>query len=167
MSPLRVLVMGAGFFGKNWLREVCACPKCEVAGVVAKDSELLTAVGEGFKIPLTRRYPTIEEGLDRSQAQAAIVALPEMVHRAAIVSALSPGLHDLTEKPLAMEMAEAAAIVQAARRARGSVLMVDQNLRWRPHTQALRRTIREGTIGRVMAASYELRQTTMRTTTDG
>jgi predicted dehydrogenase len=163
---MRFLILGLGFFGRNWLREVLACPGCEVAGVVAKHPDLLATVGDEFQVPPSRRYATIEEGLDRSGAEAAIVALPEMVHKAAIVSALARGLHVLTEKPLAMDMVEAAAIVQAARRAEGSILMVDQNYRWRPQTMALRRAAREGKVGRVESASFEFRQAIGRPTTD-
>lgn len=163
---MRFLILGLGFFGRNWLREVLACPGCEVAGIVSKHPDLLAAVGEEFKVPASRRYATIEEGLDRSGADAAIVALPEMVHKAAIVAALERGLHVLTEKPLAMDMVEAAEVVRVARRARSSIVMVDQNYRWRPHTMALRRAAREGRIGRVVSASYEFRQPIVRTTTD-
>lgn len=163
---MRVLVMGLGFFGRNWLRKIQACPECEVAGIVAKHPELLATVGEEFRVPPSRRFASIEEGLDRSQAEAVIVALPEMVHKAAIVSALNRGLHVLTEKPLAMNMAEAAEVVRAARRARGATLMVDQNYRWRPQTKALQRAVREGRIGHVACATYEFRQAIVRTTTD-
>jgi predicted dehydrogenase len=163
---MRMVILGLGFFGRNWLREVLASPECEVAGIVAKHPDLLATVGEEFKVPTARRFAAIQEGLDRSGAQAAIVALPEMVHQAAIVAALERGLHVLTEKPLAMDMTEAAAVVRAARRAPGVTLMVDQNYRWRPQTMALRRAIREGTIGRAVSASYEFRQPIVRTTTD-
>jgi len=163
---MRFLILGLGFFGRNWLREVVACPECEVAGIVAKHPDLLATVGEEFKVPPSWRYATIEEGLDRAEAQAAIVALPEMVHKTAIVAALERGLHVLTEKPLAMDMVEAAAVVRAARRAGLSIVMVDQNYRWRPQTMALRRAVREGKIGRVESASYEFRQAIARKTTD-
>jgi len=166
MNRIPVLVLGLGFFGKNWLKEISACPECEVAGVVAKHPDLLATVGEEFNVPPARRFATIEEGLDRSQAQAVIVALPEMIHKAAILAALKQGLHVLTEKPLAIDMIEAAAIVRAARHAKGVILMVDQNYRWRPHTQALRKTVREGKVGRVMSVGYEFRQAITRTTTD-
>lgn len=166
MSRLRVLVLGLGFFGKNWLKEISVCPDCEVAGVVAKHPDLLATVGEEFTIPAARRFATIEEGLDRSQAQVVIVALPEMIHKLAILAALERGLHVLTEKPLAMDMAEAAAIVRAARHAGSALVMVDQNYRWRPQTQTLRRAVREGKIGRVRSIGYEFRQAITRTTTD-
>ena len=163
---MRILVLGLGFFGKNWLREVVACPECEVAGVVSKHPDLLATVGDEFKVPPARRYGAIEEGLERSQAQAVIVALPEMLHREAIVAALDRGLHVLTEKPLAMDMTEAGAIARVARHAPGVILMVDQNYRWRPHTRALKRAVAEGRIGRIMSAGYEFRQDIVRTTTD-
>lgn len=63
MSRFRVLVLGLGFFGKNWLTEVSACQECEVAGVVAKHPELLASAGEEFGIPPGRRFTTIQEGI--------------------------------------------------------------------------------------------------------
>jgi predicted dehydrogenase len=167
MDKLRVLVLGAGFFGKNWLRELAGCAECEVAGVVAKHPDLLASVGDEFGIPASRRFATVEDGLHGSKADAVVVALPLMFHTEAIVQALSFGLHVLTEKPLAMTMGEAAEIVRAARERPNSVVMVDQNYRWRPQTQTLRTAVREGRIGPVAAIAYEYRQAITRPTTDG
>lgn len=166
MSRLRVVVLGLGFFGKKWLEEVSASPECEVAAVAARHPDLLATAGEEFKVPPARRFPTMDEALERSQAQAVIVALPEMLHKAAILAALERGLHVLTEKPLAMDLAEAAEIVRAARNAPGRVVMVDQNYRWRPHTRALCQAVRDGRIGQVVSAGWEFRQAITRTTTD-
>ncbi len=154
MENLKVLVLGGGFFGKNWLRELSACRECEVAGLVAKHPDILAAAGEEFSIPAARRFATVAEGLDRAGAQAVVVALPEMVHKDAILAALGRGLHVLTEKPLAMTMAEAREIVRAARSVPASVVMVDQNYRWRPQTEDAagggpRRTDREDRLDRL------------------
>ena len=119
MEKLKVLVLGTGFFGKNWLRELSACGDCEVAGLVGKHPEILAAAGEEFGVPAARRFATVSDGLDRAGAQAVVVALPEMVHKEAILAALGRGLHVLTEKPLAMTMAEAREIVRAARQRSG------------------------------------------------
>jgi predicted dehydrogenase len=153
MSATRFLVLGLGFFGKKWLREISSCAECEVAGIVSKHPDLLATVGDELKVPAARRFATIEEGLDPSRPQAVLVALPERVHKAAIVATLDRGLPVLTEKPLAMTTAEAREIVQAVRRTPGSVVMVDQNYRWRPQTQALRKAVSEGKIGQIVAAS--------------
>ena len=45
--------------------------------------------------------------------------------------------------------------------------MVDQNYRWRPQTQTLRRAIKEGRIGKIASLSYIFRQSIQRTTRDG
>ena len=74
MDKISILVLGAGFFGENWLRELSACTECEVAGVVAKHPDLLAAVGDEFKIPVSRRFATIADGLDGSKADAVVVA---------------------------------------------------------------------------------------------
>jgi predicted dehydrogenase len=166
MGRLSILILGLGFFGKHWLKEVSGCADCEVAGVVAKHPDLLAAVGDAFQVPPSRRFASVEVGLERSGAQAAIVALPEMLHKEAILAALARGLPVLTEKPLTMDMTEAAEVVRAARRATGVVVMVDQNYRWRPQTQTLRGAVRDGRIGTVVSASYEFRQPITRTTTD-
>jgi len=163
---MRILVLGVGFFGKNWLKTLSGDPACEVAGIVAKHPELLAAVGDEFRVPAARRFASIEEGLEKSGAQAVIVAVPEMLHKTAILAALGRGMHVLTEKPLAMDMAEAAEIVRAARRAPRCVVMVDQNYRWRPETRALRRAVREGRIGQVLSGTFEFRQAITRGTTD-
>ncbi len=119
MDRLRVLVLGLGFFGKHWLKEIASCSECEVAGVVAKHPDLLAWAGEEFKIPASRRFATIAEGLERAGAHAVVVALPEMLHKEAILAALGRGLHVLTEKPLVMTMTEAREVVRAARGAKG------------------------------------------------
>ncbi len=167
MERLRVLVLGSGFFGKNWLREVTSCPDCELAGVVSKHADLLASVGAEFSIPPQQRFATIAEGLDRAGAQAVVVALPEMVHKEAILAALGRGLHVLTEKPLAMTVAEAAEIVRAARMTPSAVVMVEQNYRWRRHTQTLRQALHEGWIGRIASITHEFCQRIVRKTTDG
>jgi predicted dehydrogenase len=166
MEKLKVLVLGTGFFGKNWLRELSACADCEVVGLVGKHPELLAAAGEEFGITAARRFATVGDGLDRAGAQAVVVALPEMVHKDAILAALGRGLHVLTEKPLAMTMAEAGEIVRAARLAPASVVMVDQNYRWRPQTRTLRQGVRDGRIGAIGSIGYEYRQPITRATTD-
>jgi predicted dehydrogenase len=166
MEPLRVLVVGSGFFGKNWLREISACPDCLVAGLVSKHPDLLRAAGDEFRVPAERRFASVTEALDRANAQAVAVAVPEMFHREVILAVLERRLHVLTEKPLAMTMGEAKEILAAARRCPGVVAMVDQNYRWRPQNQTLRRAVRAGRIGRVVSITHEFRQPITRTTTD-
>lgn len=166
MPPLRMMVWGAGFFARKWLEIVKARPDCTLVGLLSRTPSRLEEVRRDLDLPDLPGYPTVDDALASTRADAVIIALPQMLHRDAIVKALQAGLHVLTEKPLAMSMAEALAILAASRALPQRVVMVNQNLRWRPHTMALRRTVREGWIGRPAHLSLECRQQIRRTTID-
>ncbi len=161
------MVWGAGFFGQKWLETAKARPDCTVAGIVSRTPSRVEALRRDLGLDAVPSYPAIEDALQRGHADAVIVALPQMFHRAAIISALDAGLHVLTEKPLAMTIDEARAILEASRTHPDRVVMVNQNFRWRPHTQALRRALVEGAIGRPGHLTLDCRQQIRRTTIDG
>ncbi|HEV8676546.1 MAG TPA: Gfo/Idh/MocA family oxidoreductase [Methylomirabilota bacterium] len=166
MAPLHMLVWGSGFFGRKWLEAIKNRPDCVVAGIVSRAPGRLDGLRRDLDLPDVPGSASLDEALARGPADAVVVALPEMLHRDAIVQALGAGLHVLTEKPLAMTMAEARAIVEAARARRDRVVMVTQNFRWRPHTRALRRAIADELVGRPEHLMLECRQQIRRTTVD-
>jgi predicted dehydrogenase len=63
-------------------------------------------------------------------------------------------------------MAGARAVVEETRKYPDRVVMVNQNFRWRPHIQSLRRGVREGLVGRVGHILFECRQQIRRKTVD-
>ncbi len=167
MVPLSILVWGSGFFGRKWLETLKGRQDCRVAGIVSRSPEGLPPLRRELDLPGVPGFRTLEEAVAASNAEAVIVALPEMLHREAIVAALGAGLHVLTEKPLATAAEEARAIHAAARARPDRVVMVSQNFRWRPHTRALRAAVRDGAIGRVGHLMLECRQQIRRTTVEG
>ncbi|MBI4011034.1 MAG: Gfo/Idh/MocA family oxidoreductase [Candidatus Rokubacteria bacterium] len=164
MTPLRILVWGSGFFGRKWLETVKARADCRLAGIVSRAPERLEPLRQDLGLPDVPGLARLEDA--RETADAVIVALPEMLHRDAILRALGAGLHVLTEKPLAMDADDARAILQAARARADRVVMVSQNFRWRPHTRTLRRAVREGLVGRLGHVMLECRQQVRRTTVE-
>jgi predicted dehydrogenase len=167
MAPVAILVWGSGFFARKWLETLKGREDCRVAGIVSRSPEGLGTLRRELDLPGVPGFRTLEEAVAAGGAGAVLVALPEMLHRAAIVAALGAGLHVLAEKPLATTAEEARAIHAAARARPDRVVMVCQNFRWRPHTRALRRAIREGAIGRLGHVMLECRQQIRRTTVEG
>lgn len=167
MQALRVMVWGAGFFARKWLEALQAREECQVAGIVSRSPARLEALRQDLGLPGVPGYPTVDEALQQGDADGVIVALPQTLHRDAVVKALERGWHVLVEKPLAMTMADGRAILQATRARPDRVVMVNQNFRWRPHTLALARAVREGAIGRPAHVTLECRQQIRRTTVDG
>ena len=164
--PFRLLVWGAGFFGRKWLETVKARPDCQVAGIMSRTPGRAGEVGRELGLADLPGYASLDEAVARGRAEAVIITLPQMFHAEAAVRAIRAGLHVLVEKPLAMTLAEARAILDAARGRPDRVVMVNQNFRWRPHTLALRGAVRDGLIGRPGHMSIECRQPIRRKTID-
>ncbi len=163
---LRFMLLGTGFFARKWAEAVQARDDCEIVGIASRTVARAEALKRECRLPGAAVYLGWEKALTPGAADAALITLPQMLHPRAAVAALQSGLHVLCEKPLATEMAGAQAVYEAARKQPERVVMVNQNFRWRPHVQSLRRGIREGLAGRVGHLMLACRQQIRRTTVD-
>ena len=166
MARFRFVLLGAGFFARKWTETVKAREDCEVVAIASHARTLAEELQRDFDLAGATIYTGWEEAIDQGKADAVIITLPQMLHPEAAIRALRAGRHVLSEKPLAVDMAGARAVYEESRAHPDQVVMVDQNFRWRPHTQALRRAIRDGLIGRVGHIMFECRQQIRRKTVD-
>jgi predicted dehydrogenase len=164
MARFRFVLLGAGFFSRKWMETVKAREDCEVVAIAARSRSRAEELQRDVGVTGATLYPGWEEAIDQSKADAVIIALPQILHPEASVRALRAGLHVLCEKPLAVDMAGARAVYEEARKHPGQVVMVNQNFRWRPPVQSLRRGIREGLVGRIGHIMFECRQQIRRKT---
>ena len=102
--------------------------------------------GETWSIP--HRYSRYEDVLADESVQAVYLALPHPLHAEWAIKAAEAGKHILCEKPIAINHAEAMAIVEAAQR-HGVFLMEAFMYRCHPQTAKLLELIRSGVIGQV------------------
>lgn len=91
---------------------------------------------------------SLDEAL--SDVDAVYVSSTNDKHAAQARAAIAAGRHVLCEKPLALTVADALAIVDAARDS-GVVLATNHHLRNAPVHRVLRRLLRDGEIGRLLA----------------
>jgi predicted dehydrogenase len=132
VSGLRVLVVGAGHMGRLHARKAaCALPgEVTLFGVVDRHRDRAEKLaGELGGVPAGSDPLALAAGAD-----AAIVAVPTVAHAAVAGALLAAGLDVLVEKPIAATLAEAEALLAAARR-HGRILHVG-HLEW--HNPALR-----------------------------
>ncbi|MCE5264113.1 MAG: Gfo/Idh/MocA family oxidoreductase [Deltaproteobacteria bacterium] len=166
MKRFRFVLLGTGFMARLWMKEIKAREECEVAGIASRwdpSEELCRNFGIAPGTPFYRRW---EEAVDRCEADAVIVTLPLAVHPEAVIRSLRAGRHVLCEKPLSIDSDGAKAVFEESRKHPASVVMVNQNFRWRPHIQTLRKAIGDGHIGRIGHIQYECRQQIRRKTVD-
>ncbi len=166
MSKLRIAVWGAGFFARKWLETIKGVDEVAVVGLASRSAERAAETLKGLGLEGVKLYSSWEAAAERGAADAVLITLPQALHPAAAIRALGAGCHVLVEKPLALDLESARSVHEAGRRHRDRVVMVDQNFRWRPHTQALRKGIRDGLVGRVGHVMFECRQQIRRKTVD-
>jgi len=152
----RILLLGLGFWGRNWYSVINHSPDADVVGVAAAPSDLSSlGLGSGSG---PRTYTDYREAIDTTDAEAALIVLPTALHIDAATRELARGLHVLSEKPLAGSLDEARRLRDESRRYPSQVYMVNQNYRWRTHTQTMRRAIERGEIGDPFGLHLEFRQ---------
>jgi predicted dehydrogenase len=123
---IRVAVVGTGEFGRNHARVYRELEGVEFVGVYDVSAERAAAVAQEFQ---TTSFHSLEEL--RGRADAASVAVPTVAHAEVGCRLLEMGLDVLVEKPMAANLAEADALVQAAKK-NGRILQVGHVERFNP-----------------------------------
>lgn len=162
----RWMLLGAGFFAGKWLEAVKTRQECEVVGIASRTRMRAEELRRDFGLAGATVFTDWNQAIAQGNADGVIITLPQMFHPQGAVSALQAGLHVLCEKPLAVDMAGARAVYDETRVRPRQVMMVNQNFRWRPHIQTLRRGIRDGLVGRIGHIMVECRQQIRRKTVD-
>jgi predicted dehydrogenase len=89
---------------------------------------------------------SVDALLARPDVDIVVVAAPNRAHAPIGISALESGRHVVIDKPIAMSVAEAGSLIDAAERA-GRVLSVFQNRRWDGDFLTVRSLIEAGKLG--------------------
>lgn len=150
MRKLKVAVIGAGAQGRGSHIRACAANKdMELVAVCDLQKAKLDAVLADYRVP--HAVTDYRQVLAMEEVDAVIIALPNYLHAPVTIDALSAGKHVLVEKPMAMNAAEAQAML-AARDASGKILMVGQNNRFRAEAVLIKDMVTSGEYGEVYNA---------------
>ncbi|MEZ0348762.1 MAG: Gfo/Idh/MocA family oxidoreductase [Thermus sp.] len=150
MAP-RILFLGAGNRGFAYARHATALGAA-VVGVAEPRRERREAFQKAFGVE--RAFTTWQEALDAPRiGEAAIVALPDRLHKEAAVALMEKGYHLLLEKPIAPTWPEVEEVAKAKAKT-GRLVAVAHVLRYTPYAQALKALLREGAIGEVVSAQH-------------
>lgn len=144
---LRFGILGTGAIAAHFATQVAAAGHHRVTAVASRDAARAAAFAGRFGID--GHYGDYDQLLADDQVDAVYVALPHPLHATWSIRAAEAGRHVLCEKPLALNYAEAMAIVDAARR-HDVALLEAFMYRFHPQTARLVDLIAEGAIGRVI-----------------
>lgn len=151
-EPIRFALIGLGW----WTREEAIpaledADHCEVSVLVSSSEESAERVAEGLStVEAALTYEQFHGGEAREAYDAVYVCTPNALHREYVESAADFGKAVLCEKPMAADVADAEAMVDACADA-AVPLMVAYRVQTEPVARRARGLVRDGVIGEVVS----------------
>ena len=134
---MRAVVVGVGHLGQHHARILASLPGVTLAGVVDIDLE---RAGQVAAERGTKAYAEVSQV--PGKIDVAVVAVPTESHARIAQGLLEFGVHTLVEKPITQTVAEADALIAAAK-SRGVVLAVGHSERFNPAVLAARPYVKD------------------------
>jgi len=145
-EPVRVGVVGLGYWGPNLARNFDGLPGCELTWVCDASQEARERVAPSLRD--ARVTAELDELLADPRLDAVALATPVPTHAELAARVLEAGKHCFVEKPLAERVADAERAVEAARAAQ-RVLMVGHLLEYHPGVLRLKEIADSGELGEI------------------
>ncbi len=136
--PLRVGVVGLGYWGPNLARNFASIEGCELAWLCDESAKARTRMQRSF--PGARTTGTLDDLLGDGTLDAVVLATPVPTHAELAIAVAGAGKHCFVEKPLATNAHDAERAVAAAAQAQ-RILMVGHLLEYHPAVARLKELI--------------------------
>lgn len=148
-APVKVLMLGHGYWGPNLLRNLDANPKCDLVGLCDAREEALKKAAA--KYPGLATFTDLDTALTTSGANAIVIATPSGLHPQHISAALDAGCHVFVEKPLAETVEDAVELVGRAKKSDRKI-MVGHTFLYNNLVHDVKNRITSGELGEVFCA---------------
>ena len=155
----RAGIVGCGRIGTLWETDpptplthagaMVVCPQTQLVAGASRGREHLDHFGQQWG--LDALYLDYREMLDKEQLEIVSIATHPGLHRDIVEASVDAGVRGiLCEKPLALSLEDADAIVEACR-STGCVLSVNHSRRWNPAYIRAKEMLEEGVIGELVS----------------
>lgn len=152
-KPLRVALVGCGRISKNHFDAITRVDGLQLVAVADTDVERAETAGRTYEVPW---FPSLEAMLAGVECDVVTVATPSGLHPEHGIIAAAAGKHVVTEKPMAISLDGADALIQSCQRHGVQLFVVKQN-RLNAPIQLLKRAIDKGRFGRIFTANCTVR----------
>ena len=159
MTTYRAGLVGCGRIGTLWETDpptpvthagaLAVLPQTELVAGASRGSEHLNTFGKQWGVDAL--YLDYREMLAKEKLDIVCIATHPGLHRPIVEAAVAAGAKGIfCEKPLALSMSDADAIVKACREA-NCVLSVNHSRRWDPAHRKAKELVESGTIGKLVS----------------
>jgi glucose-fructose oxidoreductase len=159
-APARKLgyaIVGLGGYAtRQIMPQFRDCRYARLTALVSGTPAKLVRYGAEYGIPATHRYGyrDVDRLRDNPDVDVVYIVLPNALHAEYAIRASRAGKHVLCEKPMAVSVAEAEAMIAAARAA-DRKLMIGYRCHFEPHNLRAVELVRAGAVGRPTLVTAE------------
>lgn len=162
---IRIGIAGLGFMGMIHYHAAQRLTGAKVAAIATRDRRKLTGdwtsirgnfgpTGGQMDLSGIRCHERFESLLGDSEIDLIDICTPTQQHPEMAIAALAAGKHVLVEKPIALNLADADRMLEAAAKA-NRLLMVGHVLPFFPEFAYLAETVRSGRLGKLLAVQFQ------------
>jgi UDP-N-acetyl-2-amino-2-deoxyglucuronate dehydrogenase len=148
-KKFRIALIGCGRISKNHFEAIDQIDGLELVAVCDSDAERAAQAGTQWGV---QHYTSYEKMLKDSKADIIAIATPSGLHAEQGIAAANAGKHVVMEKPMAISLTGADALVHACDKAGVQLFVVKQN-RLNPPVQLLKSAVDRNRFGRIYMAS--------------
>lgn len=142
--PVRISVVGLGYWGPNLVRNLHELPEAEIVSVCDRRPEALAKIRRRYPaLDCTQRFSSL---LADPSIDAIAIATPVSTHYRLARAALEAGKHVFVEKPLASSSEQAETLIEIAD-SLGLVVMAGHTFLYSPPVNMVRDLISSGKVG--------------------
>ena len=165
-KPLRVALIGTGWYGKSDLFRLIQVAPVEVIALCDVDKNMLKAAGDlvsqrqkSKKVP--KLYGDYRKLLSENQLDIVLIGSPDHWHALQMIDAVKAGAHVYVQKPISVDVIEGEAMVAAARKYK-KIVQVGTQRKSTPHLiDAKKNIVDAGLLGNIkhveMCCYYHMR----------
>jgi UDP-N-acetyl-2-amino-2-deoxyglucuronate dehydrogenase len=152
-GDFRVALVGCGRISQNHFDAIRKVDGLRLVAVSDTVEERARTTGEEQGVPWFTNYADM---LKKAESEVVTIATPSGLHSAQGIAAAKAGKHVITEKPMAITLEQADALLEATDTAGVRLFVVKQN-RLNPAIQLLKRAVDKGRFGRIYVANTTVR----------
>ena len=143
---ISVAVVGAGVWGKNHIRVFSEMPHVRLKYICDSDPSKLSAIQKAY--PQSKMVEHLDPILQDPEVKGVVIASSAASHYPLAKEVLWAGKDALVEKPMALDIKDAAEMVKMAEE-RGQILMVGHLLIYHPVVDRLKKMMTSGDLGKI------------------
>ena len=153
MEDLRFGLIGCGRISPRHAKVLTELPGARLAAVCDTQPERARALAEAHGVPW---FATYEEMLERAPLDVVCVLTPSGDHARPAIAAARAGCHVVVEKPMALTLDDADAMIRTAAERNVKLFVVKQN-RYNSAVQRLREALDAGRFGKLVMGTVRVR----------